>query len=425
MLKKNILLSGFSYGLKFFSNAVLMILLARVLGPERFGIIGFAMTASIFLGIIVDYGFSLQITKNIAQATGRIDSEISKIFIGKLIIAISVFFSTFLFFFFLSSETAILVILLTLSMIFYSFGQFFFSIFRGLNRFGEETKFTFIANVILLASLTPIILMHADYAWIAACFLLSRFVYLAAGVKLFLSEFTFSIQGAFTSKEIVRILHEGLPFGMLVGSGYLFLSIDTFFVKTLFDNEAAGVYQSGLRFVFASLVIAESIVAVYLPVLSKLAVQNKTIFQKKAKELTVISLIVAAFLSVFLIIRPGVTVSIILGDAYKSATHLLPLFGVIIILRFLLASYGTILTARGYQNIRTRAVVLALLSFLVLAPLLVSTYGLMGVLTSSVVAHSIMLLLYWRSVQLADKKPYFYMQGNNVPWGQKSRQQSY
>jgi O-antigen/teichoic acid export membrane protein len=399
MIRRNAMLAGTSYGLKFLANAVLFLALARVFGPEKFGVFSFAMTAAVFLGVIVDYGFNLQVVKELSQAPASVKSEGQNMLAGKLFLILPTLFGCLLFFFMSDLETATLIFILTFSIIFFSFGQYFFSILRAFNRFREETISTIISNVLLFVPLLVLLFFNSNIYLIATVFLVSRLVFFLLGVKVSVEDYKITINRKILDViQIFEVLKKGFPYAMLMSTSLMFLSVDTFIVKLVQGSEAVGIYQSGIRFIFAALIISDTLMAVYLPVLSGSAVSDNKTFENRAKQLIRISIVVALPIAMILIMLPSVIVDMTLGDAYTRTAELLPYFGIILILRFLTISYGTLLTAMGLQKRRTIAVVVSLTIFAVAAFTLISTNGLVGVALASLLAHVVLLGLYCREI---------------------------
>lgn len=394
MIRRNTLLAGVSYGLKFWTNAILLIALARVFGPERFGVFSFSMTAAVFLGAIVDYGFNLQVVKEIPQSPESAKDVLQKVLAGKTLLMLLTFVGCLVFFLFSDLETAILVLVLTLSVILFSFGQFFFSILRAFNRFAEETRSTIISNILLAISLVFLLLFNANIFLISLAFLFSRLLFFLFGARACFNDYGFFINRSVKFRDILAVLKRGFPYAMLIASSLLFLSVDTFIINAVLGSEAVGIYQSGVRFVFAALILSETLMSVYLPVLSGAIVKDVDVFEKRAKQLIRVSIVISLPVGLVLILLPEEVTALILGDAYSRTAELLPYFGLILMLRFLTISYGTLLTAMGLQKKRAIALSLSLAILAMGAYALILSRGLIGVVIASLVAHVALLGFY-------------------------------
>lgn len=406
MIRKNVLLAGISYGLKFCANVVLLLALARVFGPEKFGVFSFAMTVAVFLGVIVDYGFNLQVVHKVSQSPNRVQKEVQEMLAAKSILIILALGGCVVSFLTSSVETAALILILTISIILFSFGQFFFSVLRAFNRFSEETHSTIISNILLFIPLILLLFFNSNIYLIALVFLLSRLTFFLLGAKICFDDYATFNRKYLGVTEFSRVLKKGFPYAILMASSLLFLSVDTFIVNHVLGSEAVGIYQSGVRFVFAALVISETLMSVYLPVLAGCVLKDSENFERRAKQLIRASIVISLPIGLVLVLLPQQITSLTLGEAYSRTAELLPYFGFIIMLRFLTISYGTLLTAMGLQNRRTVAILLSLVIFAIGAYALIFRNGLIGVVTASLIAHVVLLGLYCWDIYASRKQLY-------------------
>ncbi|MEC8678340.1 MAG: oligosaccharide flippase family protein, partial [Candidatus Margulisiibacteriota bacterium] len=86
---KNLLKNGTSLGIVQLSNYILPLVtlpyLARILGPNYFGLVMMAQATMIYLTLLTDYGFNLSATKEIAKVRDNL-KKVSQLFSSVIII---------------------------------------------------------------------------------------------------------------------------------------------------------------------------------------------------------------------------------------------------------------------------------------------------------------------------------------------------
>lgn len=133
MLLKNIIYSSINSALRFFSSAFLYIILARALGVEEFGRLMFALSFTGIFLTFIDYGFNLLIVKEVSQKPESLKNWLSYIINAKILLSIifTIILIITLRILNYTDDTLLIVGILWLSAIFYSFGFFLIIFLEG------------------------------------------------------------------------------------------------------------------------------------------------------------------------------------------------------------------------------------------------------------------------------------------------------
>src|SRR5690242_1513366 len=85
MFRQTILMSATTVA-RLATNVLAFILLARVWGPTEFGVFIYPMTLATLVTMLVDYGFGLQVVRDISRDSSRVEAVMSRALGSKLVL---------------------------------------------------------------------------------------------------------------------------------------------------------------------------------------------------------------------------------------------------------------------------------------------------------------------------------------------------
>lgn len=365
------------------SSMVLFIALARVFGPEDFGRLFYNFTlASIFL-LLLDYGFAPQLLREIGREPGRAPQIMGQVFIAKLLLGGAVLILALVYFALLPARRvdAPLFGLLLLSSILASFGEFFLIAFRGVGKFHEETKIAMTSSLLHFVLICALAMSGADLLTVGAGFVGSRLVALFwswRGYKRIIG--TLPVQGLGLVSALAT-LRRSFAYAVDAGFTNFILQVDTLIVNHYLGPASVGVYQAGMRFLQGAMQFSPVLANVYLPAIAAQLGQPTQLARLASKlNLQLLLLGMAGWFGFALL--GGPVTALIYGTKYDNLVPLWPYIGLLMLLRYIAASQGVLLTAAGAQGMRVWAQILSLLILMVSAPPLIGHYGLKGMLMS-------------------------------------------
>jgi len=396
MLLKNTLYSSINSTLRFFSSALLYIIIARALGVEEFGRFMFALSFTGIFLIFVDYGFNLLIVKEVSQKPEWLVN------LARLIINAKIFLSvllTVILFITLKvlkypNETIIIVGILWLSSIFYSFGFFFNNVFRGLNQFQYETYPTILLNAIQFFVVVIFLMLGYKTLSVAIAYLLARVFYFSYSAYLLSSKVS-KIPIDYNLSESIKSLKIALPYGIHAILATLYFQIDTVFLSYFKGNVEVGYYQAAMRILMATMIVYEVIVSAFFPVIGKYIKDDREKFEKYALLLNKIVIYTGLVLGIGVFLFSNPLINLLYGVKYENSVIIMQILSIVIFLRFLGAGYGLFMTVAEGQKFRAIGVSISVIVSVVFNLILIPKYGATGAAIASLITHMVLNSIYF------------------------------
>lgn len=383
------------------SSLVLFIALARLFGPEDFGRLFYNFTlASVFL-LPLEYGFTPQLLREIGREPAAAPQIMGRTLLAKVLLC-GVVAVLALLYFALQPERradAPLFLLLLLASVLGSFGDFFLVAFRGIGKFHEETKIALTSSVLHFVLICALAMSGAGLLLIGVGFVVSRLIGLLFSWRGFRR-----IVGALAMRGLgwrsaLVTLRDSFAYAVDAGFTSFFQQVDTLIVNHYLGPAGVGIYQAGMRFLQGAMQFAPVLGNVFLPALASKHGQPDELRRLSSKlNLQMLGMGVAGWIGFGVL--GGTASSLIYGDRYAELVPLWPYIGLLMLLRYVAASQGVLLTASGAQKVRVWAQMVALAILVGSAPFLIGRYGLTGMLMSLSLSAASLLVIYaaalWR-----------------------------
>lgn len=392
---KNSFFSAITLGSRFLSNAVLFILIARVLGAEEFGDFAFASSfVGIFL-VIVDYGFNLLIVKEVAVDAAKAPELTSSIISGKLLLVMlsSIMIGCSVIILKTPLPTIQLILILWVSSILYSFGVFFNSIFKGVNKFHLEMYPSLLLNLGLTISIIALLVSGGKSFGIAIVFLVLRVMYFVFSYRLYIVHFNVS-EIKLGILDGLKIVKETLPFGIHTILAVLYFQLDTVFLSYFKGNVEVGLYQAPMRLVLASMIICEVLISSIFPQIARSFGHNTHDFETSAVTTNKFLLAFGGWIAIFFFVYADLIIDVVYGQSYRDSITLMRLLSLVIFLRFACSGYAMFITVSDNQLLRAFGVVISLIVNVLLNVLLIPSLGASGAAIASIGTHIVLFSVY-------------------------------
>jgi O-antigen/teichoic acid export membrane protein len=378
------------------TGVVLFVVLARTWGAHEFGKFVYPLTLASLLVIFAEFGFSLQIVREISRTPDRLASLVTRAIAARAVLASLVVAGTAIWLISQSRsirQAALLVVVLLLATLANSFAAFLNLPFRAVGRFATEAWLAIAANVGHFALIVGVVLGGGGLVVTSVAFLFSRCLYLAGSLIAYRRAFGPLALGWSTLSTVPSTLRAGIAFGIFVAVGTLYFQIDTVIVEWYLGATAVGWYQAGMRVLMIGLVLPEVWSNVYLPAIARTggdSSRQSTLSLRLTRQLMVLGVVGLA-----VCVQLGDWINhAILGPGFEPVSALLPLFGVVLVLRFVASAYGTILSAIGQQSARTGIVIGAVVVSVAGNALLIHSVGLRGAVLAAIVTHVYLVVAY-------------------------------
>lgn len=409
---KHTFFMALSTALRLLTGVVIFVVMARIWGPEKFGSFMYWFTVTSLAALLVDYGFSQQLMRDVGQDKERASELIAGVMSAKLLLAggMVVLGALVSFTPWCQEQPVTLFWTLLLTCIAGSFAETFNAVFRGLGQFHEETTIAAWVNFSHFALVAVLLVLDVGVIGVAIGFLLSRvfFLFLALRTYRRLVPATNSVSNANFSDGL-RNLKAGFPFAAEAAFTNFQAQADTLIVQHFLGPAAVGVYQAGLRLMQGANTFAQVLSNVYLPAMAGQANEKARLTKLTNRLFLQMLLLGAVCMLVFTVGAKPIT-NMLYGPQFNALINLMPWFGLLLLMRYVAASHGVTLSAIGLQSTRVGAIAAALTVLFAATYLLIPSFGLLGMLYASILAIGCLYLVYagtllTRDISLGINKP--------------------
>jgi O-antigen/teichoic acid export membrane protein len=377
------------------TGLVLFIVLAHVWGPERFGTFMYPFTVAGILVKVVDYGFLLQVARDVGKRQSEAHATMSRAHGAKLLLVVPAVVAAYAIAMFLPGGkgfAALLAILLTDAIV-NSFAQLLNVPLRALGRFDEEARIATMGNAIVFAGVAAVVLTGHGTLAAAAVMASCRAISLVFSWNGYRGLLGIAPRATIERASLRVSLWQGLPFGVHATVGTLNMQVDTLMVQHYLGAGSVGLYQAGMRILLGSLLVGDALNGVYLSAMARASHDPRALL-RLGERMTRQLLTVGLFgFGCILVAGPWV-VRLLFGGKYDALAPLLPFFGLLAFIRYGGVSFGTLLTLADRQAVRVLAVCGVMVLGLVLNAVLIPRFGLTGAVTASIIGHLVLYGVY-------------------------------
>tara|TARA_B100000787_G_C16197101_1_gene301746 strand:- start:4097 stop:5530 length:1434 start_codon:yes stop_codon:yes gene_type:complete len=376
-------------------NFFLLFYIAKVVNVAEFGSFTLSFVAMTLGILLIDYGYNLHsLVLNFADKF-ELSNSISAAISGKIFISLALIFLAIpiLYHITLDEITKKVLLVLVISAIPSSFGNYYFSLFKAKNNYYVETIGFFLQGILLI-TLLSINHFYGNINIIALAIIvfLTKTIYFIYAFFKFKNEFKFKFKLSF--KKALQSYVSSYSYGIHLVFGTLILYVETLFLSYFSDLETVGYYQSALRLIMAASLFGAIITDGYVPEISKNKDRKKFITEKMLN--------LFAFLTVFyflLLLTLGFYFETIINILFSSKFELVENYAAYILLIILFRAIGivpgVILTSLGLQKKRAKAVLYSCLLSIILNITLIPFYGLEGAFISFLFTNVFLNIIYF------------------------------
>lgn len=399
---------GVTIGVRLISNMALFVLLARLWGGDRFGSFMYPYVLATIFSVLIDYGLSLRVVRDIAADASRAPVLVSRAFWTKVCIALVLLLpvgASSLMSAQALVEQGLLFVLLAGATV-QSLAQVSLCALRGVGEFQAEARITLFGSALHAGLAGAVALMGAGPVGVATVMLAARVGLLAYAAKFVSLRFPQLRLRKVSLSDIRSELSHGFPFAAHALLGALYFQIDNVLIRHLLGITEVGWYQAGMRVIMGSLLFSEVLGNVYLVSLSSetspLSGDSRfaTVYHRMTRHFAFTGLVGAALLVSF----AGWITRVLYGPEFSIVAELLPGLGCVMLVRYLILPYAITLTACGAQSTRAVGAGIAVLVSVLANLWLIPEHGLFGAVIASGVTHVILGAFFVWSVARRDER---------------------
>ncbi|MDY9927601.1 flippase [Methanosarcina sp.] len=268
------------------------IYMARYLGAEDLGILSFALSFTIIIGLLGDLGLSSLMTREVSRNQSLAPKYLGNVLFIKVFLAIVTFGVVVIVINVLdySEHTIKIVYIITVSNLLANFTQIFNSIFQAFERLEYLSLGIILNSALMLIGISFAVEQNFDLIYFA-------FVYLAVNaIVLVYSLFTCLIKFAVPNLKIdwtfwKQTILESMPFWLNSVFVIIYFKIDMVMLSTMDGDTVVGWYAASYRLIDALGFIPAVLMSTMYPVFSKFHISSKDslefAFRKSFKILTI------------------------------------------------------------------------------------------------------------------------------------------
>jgi O-antigen/teichoic acid export membrane protein len=379
-------------------RAIIIILAARMLGAEGYGLFSYAMGLAAFWSIVSDFGLSAFMTREISKKPDEKSKYVSTIIILKMLVLGATFLLTLLSVPLMARlpGSQPLVILAAFLVLFDNIRSFGFAFSRAQNRM-EIEGITIVVTEIAITSLALIALFlfpspaSLSLAYIIGSAIGSLFIF------LLLRKSVQKLYGGFDRTLVKTILKSASPFVITGMFGGLMINIDTVILGFFRSAEELGLYAAAQRPVQLLYVLPALIAASIFPLLNQAIFKNETEKIRSLLEKSLQSVLLLALpLTLGGIILAGPLIALFFGSEYMGATLAFQLLLITVLFIFPGNIFGNAIFSYDKQVRLLWTTGLAALANVGFDLLLIPRYGISGSAVATVISQVIVNVLNWR-----------------------------
>lgn len=346
---RNVLISGgYNYlaqGLTFLSS----IIIARLLSPENYGLVGLITVFTGFVSVFSDSGISLAIIKSDYGYSYHKALESVAIIIGVMLFILTAIMAYPIALFYKNSSLIYPTIVLASTFVFRSL-----SLVRGA-LLSKALAFGYLGKVVLINTsitilLTIVLAYYGAQHW---AIIIPQIV--SAVLTFILYERRLGFKFKLYPFRYVRIAYRYTKtlIGSLIGFNlvnYWARNSDNLLVGKFYGVNDLGIYNRAYSLLMFPLSLITGLMGTVLyPSLKKLKNEGGDIYAEYMYVLKIISFLVFP-ISFILLLFPDLLVHLLWGDKWKQVAPLLPYFGILIFSQPLLSSVGNFLVLQEKEK---------------------------------------------------------------------------
>lgn len=390
-LKKNLALMGATTAIRLGAGLFTFALLARLLGPESFGVLMLWLSVAALLALITNFGLTPYVLREIGASPISAESIINEGLTGKLILTAVVFICSIIAVWSLGIDFKLAFLCLLVAAIADTFSEFLNAGFRARDRFDVETRIATITSFAHAAIVSGAVFVYPTVEAAALAYAFSRLLVLAVTLPAVARYFSAPRLAGFDT-SLAR-LRKAINYAIDFGFQSLFGKIDSIVLNHFIGPVSVGLYQAGMRVFEGGATAAQVLANVFLPRAAG-KTNNATEFARESNRVQAVFLIVGALFGIALAVFSEIIVNVLFGTAYSSLVAFFPLFGLLFFVRFAAAAWGVVLTASGEQRYRTWATIIHWILIAAIAPFLVPDTGVAGWLVALIIGNTLLGFLY-------------------------------
>jgi O-antigen/teichoic acid export membrane protein len=380
-------------------SAIFVIISARHFGNVKYGIFGFVISFTSFLGILGNLGWNTFAVREAARDLKKTNKLLANIILLRIGIGTLVFLITCILVNLLSypHEKIILVYILAANMFLVTLGSSFRWVFDAYQKFQYESLLRVLSAVLLLGLGILVVVNGMGLVALALSNLCANAIVSGVGYFVLLKRLLRTrIRLDFDfCKYLVR---ETIPFSLHFIFTTIYLNLDVILLSTIRGDAETGLYSAASKFVIMAKAVITLYIPVIFPVLSKLFASSLDKFKKLLDRSFIYLLMIGLGMAVLTTIFADRMVVQFFGSSFTQSANSLRILIWAAFFVFLNGISGNALIIVGHQKLCTKITGIGLGINICLNLLLIPSLGQIGTSLSILATELVgtVLVLYWQ-----------------------------
>jgi O-antigen/teichoic acid export membrane protein len=391
---------------------------ARYLGPERFGLLNYAISFVALFSGIATLGLDGIVVRNLLQNSKDRARLLGTAFTLKVVGAIVLFVavSATLYLTPHDTSTSPMILIIAGGMLFKSFNviEFYF-------QSTVQARFTTISQfcALVVSSLVQIglILRHASLVWFAWALVLENVTMGVLLVFMYLKNRSRISKWRFKWQLGVHLLRDSWPLALSGLMIMIYMRIDQIMIKEMLDAKALGYYAAAVRLSEAWYFIPMTITASIFPAIMNAKKISDGVYYDRLQKLFNLMLWIALAVVVPTTFLAEYAITLLYGENYIPAAGVLRIHiwsGIFVFLGVAVSKY---LLAENLVMVSFGQAVTGCIANIILNVILIPSYGIKGAAWATLVSYASTIFLLLPNVRA--RKAFFMMMCSIYPVKQK------
>jgi O-antigen/teichoic acid export membrane protein len=381
-----------SMGLGFF----FLIISARYLGPELFGLLTFGLAFTGIFGLLLDLGLNNLAIRDVARDNSRANEYLSNILYIKLLAGVITFGLTAVAVHTLgySGETVTVLYLLTISAVFVALTASFNAIFQSFEKMEYQSAGAILASLVLLTGAIFLIARGAAVIAFASLYVITNALVL--GYSFFICTRRFRLFKPEIDLDFwLPTIRQALPFGLSGVFVTIYFWIDSLLLSLIQGNQAVGWYNAGYRLVFSFLFVPTIFSTAVFPAMSRFHLTARDSLEFMWKEFLRFMLILSIPLAVGTTLLAGRIIALVFGEGYAPSVAVLQLLIWSLVLIFANAPFVRLFESTNKQIVVTKITALMVIVNVAINLVLIPKFSYVGASIAILITEFIALVLFF------------------------------
>jgi O-antigen/teichoic acid export membrane protein len=364
-----------SYLLGFFSTMYS----ARYLSADGFGIISLALSLAAILSVMIDPGFSMLTTREVARNKLLSEKYVTNTVVMKIVLSIFMllFVGCFTHVIGYSSTVKTVVIIIAFSVVISSLTATLNTIFQAEEKMEYISINTILAGIIMLAGVLIGIAYKGGVVYFALLYVITNSLVFLVVMITYSQIYSFpkmKVNFRFW-KEIIR---ESWAFGIIGLSGMLYTYIDSILLSILTDTKTVGWYSAAYRLMLLVLFFPTAINTALFPVMSRYYTSARDSLKKMTERYFKYMIITGIPMGVGTTLLADKIVALVYGNAFTESSIALKILIWTMVFTFSGAAYVQLLVSINKQLEITKISLICVVVNIVLNLLLIPRLSYIG-----------------------------------------------